>query len=129
MYHHLKALVAKNAHHLSTHTFSSWLLRKQTFTQTQCRENQTMSLKMYKKMKARVKDSSFHVLKIKQNGFKRSYLQFPALMASQNDQKSFCKGLRESISMRTQKYSASPYLLDWMAFNNEFSAVSDKDAC
>jgi len=67
--------------------------------------------------------------RLKHNGFKRSYLQFPALMASQNDQKSFCEGFRESISMRTQKYSASPNLLDWMASNNEFSAVPDNDVC
>lgn len=60
---------------------------------------------------------------------KGSYLQPPALMASQNDQKSFCEGFRGSISMGTQKYSASPCLLDSMSSINVFSAVLDKDAC
>jgi hypothetical protein len=32
-----------------------------------------------------------------------SYLQFPAFIASQNDQKSLCKSFLGSMSMRTQK--------------------------
>lgn len=69
-------------------------------------------------------------IKEKCNAYKGSYLQFPALMASQNDQKSFCEGIRRScLSIRTQKYSASPYFWDCIAFNSAFSAVLDKDAC
>lgn len=38
-----------------------------------------------------------------QRFFYWSYLQFPAFIASQNDQKSSCKGFRGSKSKRTQK--------------------------
>ena len=124
MCHHLPAWEAKNPHHLLPHTFPSWLLRKQTFTQTQMKRKSSY---IFKNVKGKEKQRS--TLKKKTHLFKRSYLQFPALTASQNDQKSVCEGFRESISMRTQKYSASPYLLDWIASNKAFSAIMDKDAC
>lgn len=58
-----------------------------------------------------------------------SYLQFPAFIASQNDQKSSCEGFRGSMSMRTQKQSVSPCFRAWIAFNSAVSAILDNDAC